>query len=185
MIQYLLIAGLVLFLLCKNNDITEGITMDCCGGIRLDRNDYSETDRNPPGEIVKCFKDPSEWNSFPCTSKDNRICCGGEGKCIPTRQGGMCEKRLGNNKTEYHQYNYGRKYRMSGRDLRNADEIDLNRRSNRERVLERRSDSERLGSLYRPVQFDDSLDSSTSMIILVSIIAMACSIIGAFMFYYK
>ena len=158
--------------------------MNCCGGIRVGR-DYSETDRNPPREIVKCFKDPSEWSSFPCTSSNDGICCGGEGKCIPTRQGGMCEKRLGNDKSEYFQYNYGRKNKMRGRDIRKVDEVDFNSRSNRERVLERRADSERMGSLYRPVQFDSSLDSSTTTMILVGVMVLSASIIGAFMFYYK
>ncbi len=181
MYQYFFTFLIVLFIFCQSPDVKEGvINTNCCGGIRLNRNDFSEGDENPPDIISKCFRDPDEWESMPCTNANSNICCGGEGRCIPTRQGGMCEKTLGNNRKEYFQYNYGRKHRMSGRDLRNVDEIDLNRRSRRNRVLERRRDS-----LYRPVQFDDSLSSSTATIVIVGIITLSFSIVAAFMYYYR
>ena len=30
-------------------------------------------------------------DSFPCTSSESKKCCGGKGKCRPTRYGGKCE----------------------------------------------------------------------------------------------
>ena len=87
---YFLIVVVFIFLYTQRK-LIEGTILHCCGGMSMARGDYSETDTNPPKRWERCFK-PNEWDSFPCTSKESSKCCGGKGKCRPSKYGGKCEK---------------------------------------------------------------------------------------------
>ena len=87
---YFLIVVIFIFLYTQRN-LIEPVILSCCGGMSMARGDYSETDTTPPKRWERCFK-PNEWDSFPCTSKDSSKCCGGKGKCRPSKYGGKCEK---------------------------------------------------------------------------------------------
>jgi len=87
---YFLIAVIFIFIYTQGN-LIEPIILSCCGGMNMNRGDYKETDTKPPKRWKRCFK-PNEWESFPCTNKESSKCCGGIGKCRPTKYGGKCEK---------------------------------------------------------------------------------------------
>ena len=87
---YFLIVVIFIFIYTQRN-LIEPIIGSCCGGMNMHRGDYKETDTEPPKRWKRCFK-PNEWDSFPCTNKESSKCCGGIGKCRPTKYGGKCEK---------------------------------------------------------------------------------------------
>ena len=87
---FFLIAVIFIFIYTQRN-LIEPIILSCCGGMNMHRGDYKETDTEPPKRWKRCFK-PGEWDSFPCTNKESSKCCGGIGKCRPTKYGGKCEK---------------------------------------------------------------------------------------------
>lgn len=87
---YFLIVIIFLFLYTQRK-LLEPVILSCCGGMSMARGDYSETDINPPKKWKRCFK-PNEWDSFPCTQKKSKKCCGGKGRCRPSKYGGKCEK---------------------------------------------------------------------------------------------
>ena len=89
-----------------NKPVKEGVmNMDCCGGIEAGVH-YSETDREPPPYVRRCFKSKDnndgegidyEWSGFPCTGSGSDDCCGGgtDASCIATSKGGYCESGEG------------------------------------------------------------------------------------------
>lgn len=99
----LILIGLVgvSYYLC-NKPVKEGVmNMNCCGGIEAGVH-YSETDREPPPYVRRCFKSKDnndgegivyEWSGFPCTGSGSGDCCGGgtDATCIATSKGGYCE----------------------------------------------------------------------------------------------
>ena len=85
-----LIFIIIIFILNGNKNLYEPVILSCCGGMNLHRGDYKESDTKPPKRWKRCFK-PNTWESMPCTSESSEKCCGGEGKCRPTRYGGKCE----------------------------------------------------------------------------------------------
>ena len=101
----LVFLGLVItyFYLVDNKDKIdkiEGITnKNCCGGIEEGIH-YSETDREPPAFVRRCFKSSSDgeymWSGFPCTEKGTSECCGNNGTCIASSNGGYCQSDTGN-----------------------------------------------------------------------------------------
>ena len=99
---YFLIAIIFIFLYTHGN-LIEPIILSCCGGMNMNRGDYKEGDSEPPKKWKRCFK-PNEWNSFPCTNKESSKCCGGKGKCRPTKYGGKCEKDDSNATEKYFIY---------------------------------------------------------------------------------
>jgi len=86
----LLFLIIIIFIFIFNEKkLIEPIIMSCCGGM-IRNKDYHETDSEPPKKWERCFK-LNEWNSFPCTDIKSDKCCGGKGKCRPSRIGGKCE----------------------------------------------------------------------------------------------
>lgn len=85
-----LILIVITFILNENRKLVEPVILSCCGGMNMHQGDYKETDTNPPKKWKRCFK-PNTWDPFPCTSDKSDKCCGGKGKCRPTRYGGKCE----------------------------------------------------------------------------------------------
>lgn len=84
-----LIFVVIIFIL-NEKKLIEPIILSCCGGMNINKGDYKEGDKKPPERWKRCFK-KNEWDSFPCTSSESQKCCGGKGKCRPTRYGGKCE----------------------------------------------------------------------------------------------
>lgn len=159
--------------------IIEGNSGGCCGG--LGRGDYSETSRNPPGMISKCFKDPSEWSGMPCTNSNSSSCCEGRGECIPTKRGGICEKTLNGGDKEYFKFISGNRYDLTGDELMEEERINLNRRSARRRMRDNRTDNR---GYYHPIIYDDSLSDETVLIIIL-LILFICGAGGLAFIYYK
>jgi hypothetical protein len=85
-----LIFIVIIFILNEKKNLIEPTILSCCGGMNKNRGDYKETDTKPPKKWKRCFK-KNEWDSFPCTTAESNKCCGGKGKCRPTRYGGKCE----------------------------------------------------------------------------------------------
>ena len=81
---------IVIIFILNEKKLIEPTILSCCGGMNLNRGDYKESDTKPPERWKRCFK-KGEWDSFPCTSSESKKCCGGKGKCRPTRYGGKCE----------------------------------------------------------------------------------------------
>ena len=99
---YFLIVVIFIFIYTQRN-LIEPIIGSCCGGMNMHRGDYKETDTEPPKRWKRSFK-PNEWDSFPCTNKESSKCCGGKGKCRPTKYGGKCEKDDSNATEKYFIY---------------------------------------------------------------------------------
>jgi len=85
-----LILIVIIFILNEKRTLVEPVILSCCGGMNMHQGDYKESDPDPPKKWKRCFK-PNTWESMPCTSAESDKCCGGEGKCRPTRYGGKCE----------------------------------------------------------------------------------------------
>lgn len=93
-IKCILLSLLITSLIYHMMIYKEPVTLECCGGVMKDVH-YSETDNSPPKIIRRCFKDDSDWESFPCTglSGSGSKCCSGTnitGPCVPTTKGGYC-----------------------------------------------------------------------------------------------
>ena len=116
---YFLIAIIFIFLYTQGN-LIEPIILSCCGGMNMNRGDYKEGDTKPPKRWERCFK-PNEWDSFPCTNKDSSKCCGGKGKCRPTKYGGKCEKDDSSAAEKYFIYNASGIYQDYTRDAKRKD----------------------------------------------------------------
>ena len=93
-IKCILLSLLITSLIYHMMIYKEPVSLECCGGVMKDVH-YSETDNSPPKIIRRCFKDDSDWESFPCTglSGSGSKCCSGinvNGPCVPTTKGGYC-----------------------------------------------------------------------------------------------
>ena len=116
---FFLIAVIFIFIYTQRN-LIEPIILSCCGGMNMHRGDYKETDTEPPKRWKRCFK-PNEWDSFPCTNKESSKCCGGKGKCRPTKYGGKCEKDDSSAAEKYFIYNASGIYQDYTRDAKRKD----------------------------------------------------------------
>lgn len=111
----------------------EGIrNMNCCGGI-VSGTHYSETDKEPPEYVSRCFTSKREndelvynWDGRPCSQSGSQQCCGGEGKCIPTTKGGYCLDDKNSfifNRGSSKKINYIKRSNDDKLDINNADEM--------------------------------------------------------------
>ena len=84
MIEYILFIALFLSILPKRN--IEGIKKDCCGNLSSDLIDFNCADNETPEAVKRCYKESEDYDCDNCGN-----ICNGEGKCIPTSEGGYCQ----------------------------------------------------------------------------------------------